>query len=82
MTNLDLRPLTVWRLYNHRVAVELLIKELKGDFPLNKSPTKHLAANEAHFHILLFDYNLIHWFKRLCLPPSLQSMTLQSLGTY
>ncbi len=37
------------------------------------------AANEAYFHILLFSYNLINWFKRLCLPKEYQSMTLKSL---
>lgn len=81
VTNLDLLPLNVWRFYNRRAAVELIIKELKGDYPLGKIPTKHFAANEAHFHILLFAYNLINWFKRRCLPPSLQTMTLQSLRT-
>lgn len=48
---------------------------------MGKIPTKRLAANEAHFPILLFDYNLINWFKRLCWPPSLQPMTLQPLRT-
>jgi hypothetical protein len=59
--------------------VELIIKELKGDYPLGKIPTKHFAANEAFFHILLFSYNLINWFKRLCLPKEFQNMTLSTL---
>ncbi|MBS7657494.1 transposase, partial [Candidatus Bathyarchaeota archaeon] len=41
---------------------------------------KHFAANEAYFHILLFSYNLINWFKRLCLPKEFQNMTLRTLG--
>ena len=79
VTNLRLTPLNTWKFYNGRAAVELLIKELKGDYPLAKIPTKHFAANEAYFHILLFSYNLINWFKRLCLPKDLQHVTLTTL---
>jgi hypothetical protein len=79
VTNMALTPLRLWRFYNGRASVELLIKELKGDYPLAKIPTKHFAANEAYFHILLFSYNLINWFKRLCLPQEFQNMTLSTL---
>jgi len=79
VTNMKLTPLNTWRFYNGRAAVELIIKELKGDYPLGKIPTKHFAANEAYFHILLFSYNLINWFKRLCLPKEFQNMTLNTL---
>lgn len=79
VTNMKLTPLRLWRFYNGRASVELLIKELKGDYPLAKIPTNHFAANEAYFHILLFSYNLINWFKRLCLPHEFQNMTLNTL---
>jgi hypothetical protein len=79
VTNLELTPLNTWKFYNGRAAVELIIKELKGDYPLAKIPTKHFAANEAYFHILLLSYNLINWFKRLCLPVGVQNMTLNTL---
>jgi hypothetical protein len=78
-TNLNLTPLNTWKFYNGRAAVELIIKELKGDYPLAKIPTKYFAANESYFHILLFSYNLINWFKRLCLPKDVQNMTLNTL---
>jgi hypothetical protein len=81
VTNLALQPINVWRFYNQRAAVELIIKELKGDYPLAKIPTKHWLANEAYFHLLLLAYNLINWFKRLCLPPEFHKMTLQTLRT-
>ena len=79
VTNMKLTPLNTWRFYNGRAAVELIIKELKGDYPLAKIPTKHFAANEAYFHTLLFSYNLINWFKRLCLPKEFHNMTLKTL---
>ena len=82
VTDLELTPLNTWRFYNGRAAVELIIKELKGDYPLGKIPTKYFAANEAYFHTLLFSYNLINWFKRLCLPKEFQNMTLKTLSSH
>jgi len=79
VTNMTLTPLNTWRFYNGRASVELIIKELKGDYPLGRIPTKYFAANEAYFHLLLFSYNLINWFKRLCLPKEFQPMTLKTL---
>lgn len=79
VTNTKLTPLNTWKFYNGRASVELIIKELKGDYPLAKIPTKYFAANEAYFHILLFSYNLINWFKRLCLPKEFHNMTLKTL---
>ena len=81
VTNMKLTPLNTWRFYNGRAAVELIIKELKGNYPLGKIPTKHFPANEAYFHTLLFSYNLINWFKRLCLPMEFQNMTLKTLSS-
>ncbi len=79
VTNLDLQPLNLWRFYNDRAGMERIIRELKGDYPLGKIPTRHFFANEAYFHLLLLAYNLVNWFKRLCLPPELQTATLQTL---
>src|SRR5574341_706187 len=82
VTNLDLRPIHLWRFYNDRAALELIIRELKGDYPLGRVPTKHFFANEAYFHLLLFAYNLMQWFKRFCLPEECQRMTLGTLRTH
>lgn len=79
VTNLPLQPLNLWRFYNDRAAVELIIKQLKGDYALGSIPTHHFFANETYFHLLLLAYNLINWFKRLCLPPEFQTATLQTL---
>ena len=77
VTNLSLQPL--WRFYNDRAGVELLIRQLKGDYALGSIPTRHFFANELYFHLLLLAYNLVNWFKRLCLPPEFQTATLQTL---
>src|SRR6266542_628626 len=78
VTNLDLRPLNLWRFYNGRAGIERIIRELKGDYPLGKIPTRHFFANDAYFHLLLLAYNLVNWFKRLCLPREFQTATLDT----
>lgn len=74
-----MQPLNLWRLYNDRAGVELVIKQLKGDYALGSIPTRHFFANETYFHLLLLAYNLVNWFKRLCLPSDFQNVTLQTL---
>lgn len=82
VTTLALQPLNLWRFYNGRAGVERIIRELKGDDPLGKIPSRHFLANEAYFHLLLWAYNLVNWFKRLCLPPEFQTATLQTLRNH
>ena len=79
VTNLELQPLNLWRFYNDRAGIELIIRQLKGDYALGAIPTRHFFANETYFHLLLLAYNLVNWFKRLCLPPELHNATLQTL---
>lgn len=79
VTNLSLHPENIWRFYHERASVELIIRELKHDYPLGKIPTRDFTANEIYFHLLLLAYNLINWFKRLCLPQEFQSVTLGTL---
>jgi hypothetical protein len=79
VTNLTLRPLNLWRYYNQRATAELIIRELKDAYALGKIPTQDLAANEMFFQIVLLAYNLLYWFKRLCVPAHWQRATLQRL---
>jgi hypothetical protein len=81
VTNLPLRPLNLWRFYNDRAGVELLIKQLKGDYALGSIPTRHFFANETYFHLLLLAYNVVNWFKRLCLPPSSRTLPCRPCGS-
>jgi hypothetical protein len=79
VTNLTLQPLNLWRFYNQRARAELIIRELKYAYALGKIPTNDFQANEAFFQIVLLAYNLLNWFKRLCVPPHLRRTTLQHL---
>jgi hypothetical protein len=79
VTNMSLKPLNLWRFYNRRATAELIIRELKEAYALGKIPTQDFAANECFFQVALLAYNLLNWFKRLCLPPRWQRSTLQRL---
>jgi hypothetical protein len=79
VTNLNLTALNLWRFYHQRATAELIIRELKEAYALGKIPTQDFAANETHFQIALLAYNLLNWFKRLCVPPRWQRATLQRL---
>ena len=79
VANLDLTPLNLWRFYNDRARAELIIRELKEAYALGKIPTRIWGANVAHFHLAVFAYNLLNWFKRLCVAPEWQKLTLQTL---
>lgn len=79
VTNLPLKAQNVWRTYHARANVEKSIRELLYHLALNKIPTQGWTANAAFFQMLLFAYNLVHWFKRLCLPPDYFRATVETI---
>ena len=79
VTNLDINPWKVWNDYLQRSNIERSIRELLNDLALSKIPTHTWTANVAFFQLLLFAYNLLHWFKRLCFPEPLLGMTTDTL---
>ena len=81
VTNLKSQPWRVWRFYDKRATIEKDIRELLYDYPLAKIPTEQWTSNVAFFQILLLAFNLVHWFKRLCLPPEYLYATLDSVRT-
>ncbi|OIO73039.1 MAG: hypothetical protein AUJ85_09010 [Elusimicrobia bacterium CG1_02_37_114] len=81
VTNLFLKPENIWYFYRARASIEVHIKELKQDFFLTKIPTNKFLANQMYFSLLLFAYNIVNWFKRLCLPQKLKNATLETIRT-
>lgn len=79
VSNLNLRPESVWRFYCHRANQELLIRELKNNFALAKIPTRSFLANQTYLEIILWAYDLVMAFKYLCLPPVYQNWTISTL---
>ena len=81
VTNLKTHPWRVWQFYAPRATTEKNIRELLYDYPLGKIPTGDWVANVAFFQILLLAFNLVHWFKRLCLPSEYLYATLDTIRT-
>lgn len=79
VSNLGLSPWRTWTDYIARANIEKSIRELLADLALNKIPTQSWTANVAFLQMLLLAYNLIHWFKRLCLPKERLRTTVQTL---
>lgn len=79
VTNLTMTPANVWKFYSGRVQCERDIRSLKEDYYLGNIPTHTFAANELYLEILLWAYDLIKWFQRLCLPARDHRKTLSTL---
>ncbi len=76
-----MKPENIWYFYRGRAVIEKNIRELKENFALAKIPTKNFLANQLYFYLLLFAYNIVNWFKRICLPPVYRNITLETLRT-
>ena len=81
VTNLKTTPWRVYLFYNPRATVEKNNRELLYDYPLAKIPSTSWTANVAFFQLILFAANIVHWFKRLCLPQGYWSATLDTIRT-
>ncbi len=79
VTNLELQPWMIWKTYQARANVEKSVRELLQYFSLNKIPTQSWVANVAFLQLLLLAYNLVHWFKRLCLPDDYARATVETI---
>jgi hypothetical protein len=79
VTNLELQPWRIWKTYQARANVEKSVRELIYYFSLNKIPTQAWVANVAFLQLLLLAYNLVHWFKRLCLPEDYARATVETI---
>jgi hypothetical protein len=77
----DLRrtPKQLMKWFLKRCAMENLIKEHKHDFGLEKLPTQKFLANWAWFLIGQLAWNLVAWFKRLCLPKQYHQATVKTI---
>jgi len=81
VTNLKMSPWRVYLFYRPRATVEKNIRELLYDYPMGKIPTDSWTSNVAFFQLLLFAADIVHWFKRLCLPKEYLTTTLETIRT-
>ena len=81
VTNLKTSAWRVYLFYNPRATIEKNNRELLYDYPLAKIPSASWTANVAFFQFILFAANIVHWFKRLCLPQEYWAATLDTIRT-
>jgi len=79
VTNLSLTPEAVYRSYCDRAAQELLLREFKTAYHLAAIPTKRFWANATYLELILWAYDLVLVFQRLCLPPAVQHWNIATL---
>jgi hypothetical protein len=79
VTNLALTPEAVWRCYCDRAAQELLLREFKHAYHLAAIPTRSFWANAAYLELVLWAYDLVRVFQRLCLPPAYRYWNIATL---
>lgn len=79
VTNLSLKPYNLFQFYQDRCGMERIVRTLKEDYPFGRAPTNSFNANAFYTELSLLAYNLIVWFKRLCLPDDWQSYTLPTI---
>ncbi len=80
VTNLELTPYGVFRFYAGRSGMaERIIRTLKDNYPFGKAPTQSFIANSFYTELSLLAYDLVVWFKRLCLPDTWQTYTVETL---
>ncbi len=80
VTSIDLTPSGVFHFYDGRGGMmERIVRILKDDFPYAKAPTHTFDANATYAELSLLAYNLVIWFKRLCLPDDWQTSTVGTL---
>lgn len=79
VTNIKLTPSGVFNFYDGRANLERIVRTLKEDYPFAKAPTNDFLANALYTELSLLAYNIIIWFKRLCLPDDWQSYTVGTL---
>lgn len=79
VTNLPLTPHGVFGFYEDRSGMERTIRTLRDDYPFGTAPTGNFAANALYTELSLLAYNIVIWFRRLCLPEDWQSYTVATL---
>ena len=79
VSNLGLSPWRTWIDYAQRANIERSFRQLRNELALSKIPSQSWTANVAFLQLLALAYNLVHWFKRLCLPPEQLLTSIETL---
>ena len=79
VTNMDLSPVNILRLYNNRGKMENFIKEGKNGFNFSSTSSPRKVVNSNRLQVSALAYNLFNWFRRLVLPKSMSKMLIDTI---
>ncbi|MFI5340604.1 MAG: IS1380 family transposase [Candidatus Methylomirabilales bacterium] len=79
VTNLSITPEAVYRFYCDQGFQELLLREFKDSYALAHIPTRSFWANATYMEMVLWAYDLVLAFQRLCLPEEVQDWNISTL---
>lgn len=79
VTNMDLSPVNILRLYNNRGKMENFIKEGKNGFNFSSISSPRKIVNSNRLQISALAYNLFNYFRRLVLPKSMSKMLIDTI---
>lgn len=81
VTNVELDPEDIIRMYCNRGRMENFIKEAKNGFACQKMSSTNFKANEVKLQISMLAYNFNNWFRRLCFPENMQPSRMETVRT-
>lgn len=81
ITNLELDPEDIIRIYRNRGHKENFIKEAKNGFACEKMSSTNFGANEIKLQIAMLAYNFNNCFRRVCLPKNIQPSRMETVRT-
>lgn len=79
VTNMDLSPVEILRLYNNRGRMENFIKEGKNGFNFSSTSSQRKIVNSNRLQVCALAYNIFNWFRRLVLPKSMSKMLIDTI---
>lgn len=79
ITDLPLTPYGAFTFYEDRAGLERIIRIARDDYSFGTAPTNNFRANALYAELSMLAYNLVVWFKLLCLPEDWQSYTVGTL---
>ena len=79
VTNLSYRPKNIVKFYQNRGTMENFIKEGKNGFAFDQLSSPDFYTNATKLQIALLAYNFANWFRRLCLPKSMNKSTIATV---
>jgi hypothetical protein len=79
VTNMQLSPKNIVKLYANRGTMENFIKEAKNGFAFDQMGSPSFYSNATRLQIAVLAYNFNNWFRRLCLPKLLKKNRIENV---